>query len=138
MLDTNVVSELMLSALEDSVANRVKFHQKSSLFFTTISKAELLYGVAIKPAGKRKDVLAAKIAQVLQEVFAQRILPFDNDACQAYAQLAAARKEAGMSADSTDIQIAAIAYSRNISVVTRNVKDFAHLGIEVINPWPAA
>ncbi len=100
-----------------------------------ITEAELLYGAALLPSGKRRSALTAEIEGMLEEDFGGRILPFDRLAAQAFAAIAAARRGAGRPISQADAQIAAIARSRGASLATRNVPDFDSCGVEVINPW---
>lgn len=113
----------------------VRFSTTQS-FTTAITKAELLYGVALLSVGKRKDQKLALALATLAE-FEFRILPFDDDAAEHYARLAAWRKQNGKLIAPADIQIAAIAAVHQGAVVTRNTKDFVDSEIEVINPWLA-
>ena len=135
VLDTNIVSELMRPDPDVSVVNWVAGQAAPHLFLSTISEAELRYGVEILPAGERRSRLLDEVDGMLQEDFAGRILPFDSAAAQAYALIAAARRAAGRPINHADCQIAAIARCRGASVSTRNVDDFEGSGIEVINPW---
>ncbi len=106
-----------------------------NLYLSTVSEAELLYGVAILPAGRRRDRLLDAVEGMLQEDFDGRILPFDSAAAHTYAAIAAARRAVGRPINHADCQIAAIARCRGASVATRDVDDFQATGIEVINPW---
>ena len=135
VLDTNVLSELMRSKPEAVVASWVARCTTSSLHVTAISEAELRFGLAIMPLGRRRDGLAAGLERMLRTGFANRILPFDSAAASAYAEIAAVRRAIGRPMPEADCQIAAISRSRGMAVVTRNVLDFADAGIEVINPW---
>lgn len=135
LLDTNVVSELLRPSPETVVANWVAERLATDLYFSAIGEAELLYGVAILPTGRRKTELAAAIDAILREDFAGRILPFDSDAAREYADIASARRSAGRPVAPADCQVVAIARSRDMRVVTRNVRDFENLGIEIIDPW---
>lgn len=138
MLDTTVVSELMRSSPDLAVETWVAGRPAASLFFSTVGEAELRYGVAIMPAGRRRDRLAAEIEAMLRDDFEGRVLPFDSDAARFYAQIAASRRAAGRSVSQTDCQIAAIARARGMAVATRNVRDFVDTGIDVIDPWAGA
>ncbi len=135
VLDTNVVSELTRDRPQPAVLAWLDRQPVSALFTTAITEAELRYGVAILPAGRRRERLAAGIESTLREDFAGRILPFNSAAAHAYAAIAAARRAAGRPIGQSDCQIAAIARSRGIPVATRNVADFAGCGIKVVNPW---
>ena len=138
VIDTNVASELMRPSPARAVAAWIAGQGAEEMYLTAVSEAELLYGVAIAPAGRRRNDLEAAMAQWLDVGFAGRILPFDSAAAHAYAEIAAGRRSAGRPIAPADCQIAAIARSRGMSVVTRNVRDFEDLGIEVVDPWTAA
>ena len=138
LLDTNVVSELLRPAPDPVVETWVGDHRASDMYFSAISEAELRYGVAILPAGRRQTALASAIEAILREDFLDRILPFDSDAAREYADIAAARRFAGRVVPPADCQIAAIARSRGMAVATRNVRDFEDVGVEVVDPWTAA
>ena len=135
VLDTNVVSELMLPSPAASVIDWVSRQAMPTLYLSAISEAELRYGVEILPAGQRRERLIGEIEGMLLEDFAGRILPFDSYAAQAYATIASARRSAGLPINHADCQIASIARSMRASVATRDVNDFEGCGIEVINPW---
>ena len=135
ILDTNVVSELMLPIPSSHVADWVAGQATASLYLSTVSEAELRFGVEILPTGERRNRLLRQVDGMLREDFAGRILPFDSAAAQAYAVIAAARRAAGRPVNHADCQIAAIARCRGASVATRDVHDFEGTGIEVINPW---
>jgi predicted nucleic acid-binding protein len=105
------------------------------LFFSAVSEAELRYGVAILPAGRRRDKLFFKVEAMLRDAFEDRVLPFDSDAARAYGNIAAERRSAGRPVAPADCQIAAIAASRSMAVATRNVRDFEGMGIEIVDPW---
>ena len=138
LLDTNVVSELLRPSPEPVVESWVGDALAPDLYFSAIGEAELRYGVAILPAGRRQTALATAIEAILREDFADRILPFDSEAAREYADIAAARRSAGRPFAPADCQIAAIARSRGMAVVTRNLRDFEDIGVEVVDPWTAA
>lgn len=135
VLDTNVISELMRADPDDRVVDWITEHPATSLFLTTITEAELRYGMALLPAGNRKTRLTQALEDTLRDDFAQRILPFDRDAARLYAEIVAHRRQAGRPISQFDAQIAAIARSRNAGVATRNRSDFTDCGIVVFNPW---
>ena len=135
VLDTNVVSELMRPAPEPAVEAWVAQHRATDMYFTAISEAELRYGVAIMPAGRRRDALTTAVDGLIREDFGGRVLPFDSGTAQAYAEIAAVRRSAGRPVSQADCQIAAIALARGFAVATRNVPDFADMGIEIADPW---
>ena len=135
ILDTNVVSALMRPSLVAIVLDWVNQQPPSSLYVSTVSEAELRYGVEILPVGIRRESLLAEIEAMLQDDFLGRILPFDREAARLYAVIAASRRAAGRPISQADCQIAAIARSRGASVATRDVNGFQGCGIDVINPW---
>lgn len=138
ILDTNVVSELMRPAPDPAIASWVAERATSSLFLTAVTEAELRYGLAVMPPGKRRDGLATGLERMLKTGFANRVLPFDSGAARAYAGIAAARRRGGRPIAQADCQIAAIAQARGMAVATRNVRHFKDMGIEILNPWDGA
>ena len=135
VLDTNVVSEFMRESPEPKVRAWLDDQLTSTLFVTAVTEAEIRTGIAILPDGERRRGLTAAAERAFGVLFAERILPFDSYAAQAYAVIAAARRAAGHPIDHADCQIAATARSLGASVATRNVHDFEGCGIDVINPW---
>ncbi|MXW08743.1 MAG: type II toxin-antitoxin system VapC family toxin [Acidobacteria bacterium] len=135
LLDTNVVSELMRESPEPAVARWVSGHPVEDLFLSAVSEAELRYGAAILPMGRRRETLFFKIEAMLRDAFEDRVLPFDSDAARAYGHIAAGRRSAGRPVASADCQIAAIAAARRMRLATRNVRDFEDMGIEIVDPW---
>ena len=135
VLDTNVISELLRPKPDGTVEGWLADQPPASVFTTAITEAEILYGVRLLPDGKRKQELLAAIGPIFVEDFAGRVLPFDGDGADAYATLAVARRQLGRPINQFDAQIAAIAVSRAAAIATRNVSDFADLGVAVINPW---
>ena len=138
LLDTNVVSELIRRSPNPAVEKWATGHSLEDLFFSAVGEAELRYGAAILPVGRRRETLVSDIERMLSDAFEDRVLPFDSEAARAYADIAATRRSAGRPLAPTDCQIAAIACSRNMAVATRNVRDFEDIGVEVIDPWEAA
>ena len=135
VLDTDVLSELMKSQPDKSVVRWIGKHQATSLFITTLTQAEILYGLEILPVGKRHTALKKAAKAMFELDFAGRILPFDTDAAQLFAIMAAERRKIGRPISQIDAQIAAITRSHNAALATRNVDDFEECGIEIINPW---
>lgn len=135
VLDTNVLSELMRPAPEARVVDWVASQPAASLYTTTITQAEVLYGLSLLPEGHRKLALETAVAGMFEEDFAGRILPFDGAAAQTYAVVAVARRRAGRPIAQFDAQIAAICRSRDAAIATRNGPDFTECGIAVLNPW---
>ena len=138
LLDTNVVSELLRPSPNPTVEGWVAGRQAADLHFSAVGEAELRYGVAVLPAGRRRVALALAIEAILREDFEDRILPFDSAAAREYADIAASRRAAGRPVAPADCQIAAIARSRDLTIATRNVRDFADMEIELVDPWVGA
>jgi len=136
IVDTNVISELLREP-PDHLVKAWWFRQLISgdLFTTAITEAELRYGLAIMPSGRRRNGIARRMEYMLGEHFAGRILPFDSAAAQAYAIIYADRRLRGRPTSPSDCQIAAIARVMDAAVATRNVVDFRDSGVAVINPW---
>ena len=138
ILDTNVVSELMRPAPDPAMASWIAERATSNLFLTAVTEAELRFGLAVLPPGRRRDGLATGLERMLRTGFANRILPFDSGAARAYAGIAAARRRGGRPIAQADCQIAAIASACGMAVATRNVRHFENMGIEILNPWDGA
>ena len=138
VIDTNVASELMRPLPAPAVAAWIASRDAEELYLTAVSEAELLYGVAILPAGRRRNELEAAMLRWLDTGFAERILPFDSAAARDYADIAVGRRSAGRPIAPADCQIAAIARCRGMAVATRNVRDFEDISVEVVDPWTAA
>ncbi len=135
VLDTNVLSELMKPAPDMRIVAWLDSHPPTSLFTTTITQAEILYGVGLLPEGRRRTQLEVALAGMFDEDFAGRVLPFDGAAARAYAVIAAARRQMGEPISQFDAQIAGVCRSRDAALATRNAADFTGCGIEVRNPW---
>ena len=137
LLDTHILSEVIRPSPEPVVLDWLAAQPTTSVFISAITEAELRTGVAFLPEGKRRAVLAAEIAAMLEVDFFGRILPFDSLAAIAYAEIVAIRRQNGRPISQADAQIAAIAHSRGAVLATRNIADFDRCGIEIINPWKA-
>ena len=135
LLDTNVLSALMLPHLPSPLAEWRAGTPARLLCTATVCQAEILAGIAVLPAGRRRSDLAEAARFIFEDNFAERIWPFDTAAAQAYAEIFATRRRIGRSTKPTDLMIAAIALSRDAGVVTRNVGNFDGCGVAVINPW---
>ncbi len=135
VIDTNVASELMRPVPTPTVAAWIAERDATEMYLTAVSEAELRFGVAILPAGRRRNALEAAMCRWLDLGFAERILPFESAATRAYAEIAASRRQAGRPIGEADCQIAAISRSSGAVLVTRNVQDFQGTGVEVVDPW---
>jgi predicted nucleic acid-binding protein len=135
VLDTNVLSETLRPRPADSVQRWMATQPAAILYTTAINQAEILYGVALLPAGRRKLALHEMVEAIFGQAFSGRVLPFDSAAAKSFAEIAAMRRRAGRPISDSDAQIAAVAHSRGAAVATRNVDDFANCDITVISPW---
>ena len=134
LLDTNVISEAMKPAPDDTVRAWLDEQAAETLYLSSVTIAELLYGIGALPAGKRQDRLTEAL-DGLMELFADRVLPFDVAAARRYADLAVKARAAGKGFPTPDGYIAAIAASRGFTVATRDTSAFDAAGVDVINPW---
>jgi predicted nucleic acid-binding protein len=137
VLDTNVVSEFMKAPADRSqrVFAWLQRIQADLVFTTTITLAEIAAGLLVMPAGKRRSEKEAAASRIFSSLFANRILGFDQPAAWAYADAVMLRRRNQLEVDPLDLQIAAIARSKNMAVATRSVSDFQHSGATIINPW---
>lgn len=138
VLDTNVVSELMRKSPQLEVVRWVDAFDAADVFITAVTAAELMYGVARLPEGRRKQRLSVKVRALLADDFADQVLPFDAPAAIPYADIVASRERSGRPISMADAQIAAICRQWSTGVATRNVADFTETGIDVVNPWHVA
>lgn len=136
LLDTNVVSEAMKPEPDDAVRAWLDDQAAETLYLSSVTVAELMFGIGALPGGKRKDRLAEALEGVM-ELFADRILPFDTGAARRYADLAVKARSAGKGFPTPDGYIAAIAAARDFVVATRDTSAFDAAGLEVVDPWTA-
>ena len=135
LVDTNVVLEPLKPMPSTQVLDWLDAQSIETLFISAISIAELRNGVASMSAGRRRDVLQARIEKDVLALFADRILPLDFDATESFARCMAEAKRAGTPVSMADGFIGAIAKSRDLMVATRDVAPFVSMGVAVINPW---
>ena len=134
LLDTNVVSEAIKPEPNPSVRAWLDAQAAETLFLSSITIAELLFGIGALPDGRRKAVLAARIDGVL-DLFVGRVLPFDTQAARRYAGLAVRARAAGKGFPTPDGYIAAIAAAHGFAVASRDTSAFDAAGLAVIDPW---
>jgi len=135
LLDTNVISEPLRRAPEARVINWIDAQSLETLYLSAITVAELRFGVATLPVGKRRDELQSSLENQILPLFSGRVRPFELDCTAAYAELMAKAKSAGLAIAAADGYIAAIAATNRFSVATRDVSPFQAAGVNVINPW---
>jgi hypothetical protein len=135
LLDTNVVSEMVALKPSTHVMSRIGDLPHDALFTTAITEAEIFYGIERLPAGRRRNDLRAAMEAAFSQDFGGRVLSFDSRAAHIYGRLLAERRSAGRPMSQSDVQIASIALTHDAVLVTRNTRDFANSGIELLNPW---
>ncbi len=136
LIDTNVLSELMREAPAAEVRDWFASNVSQNMFVCSITQAEILTGIALLPEGKRRTGLAVSAELLFEQDMAGRCLDFGAGAAKSYALIFAQRLRMGCPISTEDCQIAAIAMFNDLSVVTRNTKDFVDIeGLTVINPW---
>jgi predicted nucleic acid-binding protein len=134
VLDTNVVSEAMRPEPDAKVLAWLNEQAAETLYISSVTLAELLFGIATLRDGKRKTLLARKLDGVMG-LFENRVLPFDTQAARHYAELAAIARNSRRGFPTPDGYIAAIAASRGFLVASRDTAPFEAAGMTVINPW---
>lgn len=138
LLDTNIPSELTRPQSEPRVEKWLDEADDETLFFSVVSLGEIFKGLTILPESKRRQQLRRWIDEMLRPWFDGRILPINEAIAERWGVLARECQRNGRPLKVADGLIAATALEHNLTVVTRNVKDFAGLGIGIFNPWPAA
>ncbi len=135
ILDTNVISELMKETPNPLVIQWIKTQEKSNIAITTITIAEITYGLQALPSGLRQRTLENAFQKTIELLFSERMLGFDQKAAEIYGHLMAHRKKMGSPMGICDGQIAAIALAHQTDLATRNVRDFIECHLEMINPF---
>lgn len=135
VLDTNVISEVFNPVPDPRVAAWLQQRPDGEVFLTAITRGELLYGAHILPAGRRRETLIAGLQRIFEIRFQNRILPYDETAADAYAELAAIRRAQGRPSSQSDLMIAGIVRSHGARLATRNLRDFEGCGISLFDPW---
>src|SRR5689334_18780739 len=138
VVDTNVISELMRGEPDPAVVAWVAAQPRAQLYTTRVNQAEILYGVAGLPPGRRRAALAAAASAMFDEDFAGRVLPFAAAAAARYPEIVLARRRAGQPIEKFDALIAATALAAGASIATRDAGGFVGCGLTVIDPWRTA
>jgi predicted nucleic acid-binding protein len=136
LLDTNVLSELMRPEPAEPVLVWMRRQSAADLYVSSISFAEILYGIDLLPQGRRRRALAEQAEAMFANDFAGRVVSFDPAAAPAFAAIAGGRRRAGNPIQAMDAMIAAIARTHGAAVATRD-RDLSGCGVPVINPWEA-
>lgn len=135
LLDTNIISEMMKPIPDSNVIRWMDKQEVTLMFISTITIAEISYGLNVLPEGNRRNLLEKAFKKAILEAFTTRILTFDESAAHYYGKIMGHRKALGHPLGVPDGQIAAIARSHEAVVVTRNVKDFKNCELQLINPF---
>ena len=135
LLDTNVISEPQRREPDARVLEWIDAQALETLYLSVVTVAELRAGIALIPAGKRRDSLHDNLEKRLLPMFANRVLSFDMACTKAYAELLAKSRAAGLAVETADAFIAAIALANGFAVATRDTRPFEAAGVTVINPW---
>jgi predicted nucleic acid-binding protein len=128
LLDTNLLSELMRVKPDATVLDWFSQNTHEAMHTSAVTQAEILTGVALLPAGKRRTALAMAADQMFEQDFAGHYLAFDAAAAKNYALIVAKRTRQGQAISTEDAQIAAIALASALTVATRNTADFENIG----------
>jgi predicted nucleic acid-binding protein len=137
LIDTNVISESWKLAPDARVLAWLDAQAIETLYLSAVTVAELRFGLAAMPSGKRRTVYLDRLEQDVLPAFTGRVLPFDLDASQAYADLMSQARAAGRAIGMADGYIAATAAARGLMVATRDTRPFEAAGLSIINPWEA-
>jgi hypothetical protein len=135
ILDTNVISELVRREPSAAVLRNLRRLPSGDFYTTAITEAEIRFGLAILPRGRKHAALCNQVDLILKQEFAGRILPFDSSAAEAYAGLVAGRRSTGQPISVFDAQIAAITHIHGATLATRNVRDFRGFQFPLLDPW---
>ncbi|EJT01799.1 type II toxin-antitoxin system VapC family toxin [Rhizobium sp. CCGE 510] len=135
LLDTNLLSEVTKPKPDARVLQWLDRLDEDRSFISIISVAEIRRGVALMDEGRKRDALAEWLARDLTQRFEHRIIPVDEPVALAWGDLMGHAKRSGRGLSSMDGLIAATAVAHDLTLATRNTKDFGGLGIELIDPW---
>ncbi|MCO5312190.1 MAG: type II toxin-antitoxin system VapC family toxin [Microthrixaceae bacterium] len=134
VLDTNVVSEAMRPEPDSAVMNWLNAQEANTLYLSSVTLAELLFGIGVLPDGRRKAGLVQALDR-LMGLFSGRVLPFDQTAAQRYGEIAVVARSVGRPLPAVDGYLAATAAASGYALATRNIRHFIDTGVELINPW---
>ena len=135
VLDTNVLSALMLRTPEAVVVGWLDTQPRTSLWTTSITAYEIRSGLEIMPAGRRRRLLEAAFAKLIDRVLDHRVAPFDLAAADAAGSIAAKQRRAGRPVEIRDVQIAGIVSAQNATLATHNTRHFEGIGLSLVDPW---
>ena len=135
LVDTNIPSELTRETPDARVAAFLKSAGKESVFLSVMTIGEICKGIDLLPVSQKRSGLQIWLDVEVRSWFAGRILPVTESIAERWGHLAATAKQRGIAVAVVDGVIAATALEHGLTLVTRNVKDFASLGVVLLNPW---
>ncbi len=135
LLDTNVLSEVTKPRPDGRVLEWLDRLDEDRTFISVVSIAEIRRGVALMDSGRKRDALAEWLARDLPARFEYRVIPVEESVALAWGDLMGLAKRAGRGLASMDGLIAATAIAHDLTLATRNTKDFEGFGIDIIDPW---
>lgn len=137
LIDTNVISELWRAEPNPDVLAWIDAQTVETLYLSAVTVAELRFGLATMPEGRRRTIYQDRLEKEVLPTFAGRVLPFDLDASQAYADLMARARAGGKAIGKADGYIAATATACGLMLATRDISPFEAAGLKIVNPWEA-
>jgi toxin FitB len=137
ILDTNVLSALTAEVPDPTVAKWLDRCPRISIWTASVCLFEMKYGLNIMPEGKRRRALGQAIQTLIDDILENRIAAFDFTAAVHAAEFSGKRKALGRPVEIRDVMIAGVALSTGATLATRNIRDFEHSGLELVNPWEA-
>ena len=137
ILDTNVLSALMLREPDVVVASWLDRQARTSVWTTAVTIFEIRYGLAAMPAGRRRTERYALFERLVEEKLERRVLPFDHAAADEAALLMDGRRRVGRPGELRDTMIAGIALAQRATLATRNARHFDDLSLPIVDPWGA-
>ena len=135
LLDTNIISEIMRNQPNQNARTWLRNQIIETMFLSSVSVAEIAFGIEILPEGKKKQNLIQEFEGSVLPYFGNRILNFDKNSAKAFAVLTAKARKKGLAIGMADAYIGAIAYSNKLTVATRDTSPFEAMGLKVINPF---
>src|ERR1700722_9762633 len=135
VLDTNVLSALMLPSTDPAVVNWLDQQPRTSVRICSVTVLEVRYGLEILAPCRRRSALTALFERLIEQIIEGRAAPFDNEAAERAGELMAMRHQEGRPGDLRDTMIAGIVLARRATLATRNTSHFEDLDVRVVNPW---
>ena len=135
LLDTSVVSVMMAPAPSSSVIEWLNQQETMRVYLSAITIAEIAFGLAILPDGRRRHSLQTRFDRLVSDGFDQRVLDFDRTAAMLYGDVMSRRRAMGRPMAALDGQTAAVALANGLTLATRNLRDFEHCDLSLINPF---